>query len=68
VVNEIALLGSRCGDMRLAVHFLSHKWVDVRPLVEAVFPLTQVHDALDRAGQKGALKVLIDCHPDDTPG
>jgi threonine dehydrogenase-like Zn-dependent dehydrogenase len=62
VVNEIALLGSRCGDMRLAVHFLTHKWVDVRPLIEAVFPLTQVHDALHRAGQKGALKVLIDCH------
>ena len=61
VVNEITLLGSRCGDMRLAVHFLSGKWLDVRPLIEDVFPLTRVQEALDRAGQRGSLKVLIDC-------
>ncbi|MBS3779533.1 MAG: alcohol dehydrogenase catalytic domain-containing protein [Desulfovermiculus sp.] len=61
VVNEIALLGSRCGDMGLAVHFLTRKWVDVRPLIEAVYPLTRAQEALHLAGQRGSLKVLIDC-------
>ncbi|MDZ7758653.1 MAG: alcohol dehydrogenase catalytic domain-containing protein [Desulfovermiculus sp.] len=66
VINEIALLGSRCGDMSLAVHFLARKWVDVRPLIEDVFPLPRVQEAFLRAGRKGALKVLINCSSDAT--
>jgi threonine dehydrogenase-like Zn-dependent dehydrogenase len=61
VVNEISILGSRCGDIGLAVHFLARKWIDVRPLIEAVFPLTDIAAAVHRAGQKGALKVLVNC-------
>ncbi|MFP4048759.1 MAG: MDR/zinc-dependent alcohol dehydrogenase-like family protein [Desulfovermiculus sp.] len=61
VVNEICLLGSRCGDMGLAVHFLARKWVDVQPLIEDVYPLSRIQEALERAGQAGTLKVLIDC-------
>lgn len=61
VVNEICLLGSRCGDMGLAVHFLAHKWVDVHSLIENVYPLSRIEEALKRAGQTGSLKVLIDC-------
>jgi threonine dehydrogenase-like Zn-dependent dehydrogenase len=61
VVNEICLLGSRCGDLGLAVHFLAHKWVDVQPLIEEVYPLSRIQEALERAGRAGALKVLIDC-------
>jgi threonine dehydrogenase-like Zn-dependent dehydrogenase len=61
VVNEIALLGSRCGDMSLAVHFLAHKWISVHPLIQEIFPLAQTTKALEKAGKKGMLKVLIDC-------
>jgi threonine dehydrogenase-like Zn-dependent dehydrogenase len=61
VVNEISLLGSRCGDMGFAVHFLAHRWISVWPLIHKVFPLSFAPMALDQAGQKGALKVLIDC-------
>ncbi len=61
VVNEICLLGSRCGDMGLAVHFLAHKGVDVQSLIEDVYPLSQIQEALEQAGQTGTLKVLIDC-------
>jgi threonine dehydrogenase-like Zn-dependent dehydrogenase len=61
VVNEIALLGSRCGDMSLAVHFLAHKWISVHPLIQEIFPLAQTPKALEKAGKKGMLKVLIDC-------
>ncbi|MFO7802843.1 MAG: alcohol dehydrogenase catalytic domain-containing protein [Desulfovermiculus sp.] len=66
VVNEISLLGSRCGDLGLAVHFLAHKWVNVQPLIDAVFPLTHVHEALHWAGQRGALKVLLKCNSYET--
>ena len=61
VVKEVTLLGSRCGDMHLALHFLDMGWVDVLPLIDSVFPLTHLHEALNRAAQSGALKVLVDC-------
>jgi threonine dehydrogenase-like Zn-dependent dehydrogenase len=61
VVNELSILGSRCGDIGLAMHFLARKWIDVRPLIEAVFPLADIAAAVQRAGQKGALKVLVNC-------
>ncbi len=61
VVNEINLLGSRCGDLRLALHFLARQWIDVLPLVQAVFGLSEARIALEQAGQPGAMKVLLDC-------
>ncbi len=59
VVDEITVVGSRCGDMGLAVSYLAHKWVDVRPLIEAVYPFVQFPEAFDRAQHPGARKVLV---------
>jgi threonine dehydrogenase-like Zn-dependent dehydrogenase len=59
VVNEITLIGSRCGDLALALHFLDRHLLDVKPLVQAVFPLEQFAAAMDHAQRPGALKVLI---------
>lgn len=59
VVDEISLVGSRCGDMALAVHYLKEKLVDVRPLIEAEYPFARFPEALAHAGRKGALKVQV---------
>jgi threonine dehydrogenase-like Zn-dependent dehydrogenase len=59
VVDEITLLGSRCGDMGLALHFLKNRLVDPEPMVQAEFPLAQARQAFTEAAQPGALKVLI---------
>lgn len=58
-VNELRLLGSRCGDLPYALRFLENRWIDVHPLVEAVYPLSRFDDALSRAMDKTSLKVLL---------
>jgi len=59
VVAEINILGSRCGDMALALDFLRNKWVKVRPLIEAIYPFAQFKEAFARARRPGAKKVLV---------
>lgn len=61
VVDEIALVGSRCGPFAPAVRMLAHGAVEVDALVQARFPLDQGAQALAHAGERGVLKVLIDC-------
>jgi len=60
VVNELAVLGSRCGDMKRAVEALAHDAIDPTPLVAARYPLDRVEDAMKHAASKGTLKVLVD--------
>jgi alcohol dehydrogenase len=59
VVDEIALLGSRCGPFAPAIRLLKRHLVQVNTLVDSVFPLGDGLAALKRAEQKGALKVLV---------
>ena len=60
VVDEISLVGSRCGDLHLAAAYLKDGLVDVLPLVEAAYPFESFVDALDHAARPGAMKVLVD--------
>lgn len=59
VVDEITLVGSRCGDFPLALAFLRDRLVDVSPLVEATYPFAAFPEALAAAARPGALKVLV---------
>jgi threonine dehydrogenase-like Zn-dependent dehydrogenase len=59
VVNEITVLGSRCGPFAPALQMLVTGRVQVEPLVHARFPLKDGVVALHHAQQKGVLKVLI---------
>jgi alcohol dehydrogenase len=59
VVQEIAVLGSRCGPFAAALRLLSRGQVEVLPLLEAEYPLDQALRAFDHAAQKGALKILV---------
>ncbi len=60
VVDEITLLGSRCGPFAPAIRLLSEKAIAVQPLIHARYSLEKGVDALRHAGRKGTLKVLID--------
>ncbi|MBK8051480.1 MAG: alcohol dehydrogenase catalytic domain-containing protein [Anaerolineales bacterium] len=60
VVDELTLVGSRCGPFPRAIGALANRSVAVGPLIHARFPLRSGVDALALAGQKGVLKVLID--------
>lgn len=61
VVDEVQLIGSRCGPYPAALRLLEQRRVDVESLIEASYPLDQAPAALAHAGRRGALKVLV--HP-----
>ena len=58
VVNEVALVGSRCGPFKRAIELLDSGAVNVAPLISSIHPL----DEYDRAFRAAAtsLKVLLD--------
>ena len=59
VVNELTLVGSRCGPFPKALALLAAGAVDVAPLVTARYPLDRALRAFDRARAPGTLKVLL---------
>jgi 2-desacetyl-2-hydroxyethyl bacteriochlorophyllide A dehydrogenase len=61
VVDEITLVGSRCGPFGLALELLAGGRVDVAGLVHARYPIAEAVAAFDHAARPGVLKVLIDC-------
>jgi threonine dehydrogenase-like Zn-dependent dehydrogenase len=60
VIDEVTLVGSRCGPFDRALAALQDGSVDVRPLVSERFPLSEGLLALERAQTGGVLKVLLD--------
>ncbi len=60
VIDEIRVVGSRCGPFPPALRALETGSVDVRSLVCDRFPLAEAPRALERAGEPGALKVLLE--------
>jgi threonine dehydrogenase-like Zn-dependent dehydrogenase len=59
VVDEITLIGSRCGPFSPALALLASGAVNPRPFIERVFPLRDVLVAFEFAQRPGVLKVLI---------
>ena len=60
VVDEITLVGSRCGPFAPALELLAAGQVDVEPLIEHRFELADGLRAFERAAEPGVLKVLLD--------
>lgn len=61
VVDEITLVGSRCGPFAPALELLSSGALDPRSLIDARYPLSQAVEAFEHAAQPGTLKILVDC-------
>ena len=59
VIDEITLVGSRCGPFAPAVRALADGRIDPSPLIEATYPLSDGVAALERASARGASKVLL---------
>ena len=60
VVDEITLVGSRCGPFDKALAALESHAVDVRPLITASYSLNDgIKGIRPHAGRKGVIKVLI---------
>jgi len=59
VINEVRIIGSRCGPFRPALEALSMGNVEVRPLVTEAYPLRDAEYALRRAQDPTVMKVLL---------
>jgi len=60
VVDEVTLVGSRCGPFAPALDLLARGKIDVAPLIAARYPLEDAARAYEHAARPGTLKVLID--------
>jgi threonine dehydrogenase-like Zn-dependent dehydrogenase len=60
VVDEITIVGSRCGPFAPALAALAEKRVDVRPLIHARFALVDAVAAFAHAAERGVMKVLLE--------
>jgi threonine dehydrogenase-like Zn-dependent dehydrogenase len=59
VVDEIRVIGSRCGRFAPALDLLARGAVDVGGLISEVVSLDRAEDAMRRAAAPGVLKVLL---------
>lgn len=59
VVNELRIVGSRCGPFPPALDALASGAVAVRHLIHATYPLEDAAAAIDHAQRPGVLKVLV---------
>jgi threonine dehydrogenase-like Zn-dependent dehydrogenase len=59
VVDEITIIGSRCGRFAPALDILKNDLVDVESLISEEFSLAAGIKAMDRAAEKGVMKVIL---------
>jgi threonine dehydrogenase-like Zn-dependent dehydrogenase len=59
VVDEVTIVGSRCGPFEPALRLLERGLVDPMPLIEARYPLDSGVEAFAHAARPGALKVIV---------
>ncbi len=59
VIDEISIVGSRCGPFAPALRLLEKRLVDVDSLLDGEFPIARGVEAFQKAASHGALKVQI---------
>lgn len=60
VVDEVVMVGSRCGPFPPALKALAEGRINVRPLISAVYPFDEAPRAFEKARERETLKVLLD--------
>ncbi len=59
VVNEITLVGSRCGRFKPAIDALATGIVSTDGLIDSIYPLEKFSEAIEQAKKSESLKVLL---------
>ena len=59
VIDEITVLGSRCGQFAPALRLLASKKIDFKPLISDIFKVDDAIKAFERNKDKDSIKVLI---------
>lgn len=63
VVNEVNLLGSRCGPFSEAIDALARQAVDVRSMISRTFPIEKAIEAFEAAQDPANVKILLKVMP-----
>ena len=59
VVDEISIVGSRCGRLQPALDLLKKGAIDIDSLISEEYPLARGVYGMERAEKKGILKVFL---------
>lgn len=59
VVNEVRIIGSRCGPFRPALEALAMGTVETRPMISESYPLEDALQAMARAEDPDVLKIIL---------
>jgi threonine dehydrogenase-like Zn-dependent dehydrogenase len=59
VIDEVTVIGSRCGPFREAIRALAEKQVDVTSLIHRRMKLDDGVEAMAEAGRAGVMKVIV---------
>ena len=59
VVNEITIVGSRCGQFKPIIKLLENKKINPKPLIDGIYSVEDFKCAFEKNSQKGTLKVLV---------
>lgn len=59
VIDEVTIVGSRCGPFAAAMRVLQQRLVNVEPLIDQIYPFDQAREAFEHAQQPGTLKIIL---------
>ena len=59
VVDEITIVGSRCGQFGPILRLLEKGKINPKPLVSGIYSVNDFENAFEKNAQKGTLKVLV---------
>ncbi len=59
VIDEITVVGSRCGQFAAALRLLESGRIDVKPLISDIFSIDKAIEAFERNKEKSSVKVLV---------
>lgn len=59
VIDEITVVGSRCGQFAPALRMLEQKRIDVNPLISDIYSIDDAVEAFERNKEKSSVKVLV---------
>ncbi len=59
VINEITVLGSRCGQFKPALRLLENNKIDFKPLISGIYNVNDAIEAFEKNKEKDSLKVLL---------
>lgn len=59
VVDEITIIGSRCGQFRPTLRLLEDKKINTEPLISAIYEADDFIEAFEKNAKKNSLKVLV---------